>query len=89
MTHYSTGACTRKYVKLSGVLSFRRDLPNKYGKQLLDTATTTGLDTLITAFKKVIHEAAQATGSQEQIANKIVTADENSRNVEEIIPLQN
>lgn len=77
MTHYSTEASARKYVKWSGFLSFRRDLPNKYGKQLLDT---TGLDTLITAFKKVIHEAAQATGSQEQIANKIV---------KEIIPLQN
>lgn len=80
MTHYSTEASARKHVKWSGFLSFRRDLPNKYGKQLLDTTTTTGLDTLITAFKKVIHEAAQATGSQEQIANKIV---------KEIIPLQN
>ena len=45
MTHYSTEASARKYVKWSGFLSFRRDLPNKYGKQLLDTTTTTGLDT--------------------------------------------
>ena len=62
MTRYSTEPRTRKYIKGYGFLSFRRDLSSKYEKQLLDTATRTGLDALKTASKKkrkVIHEAIQ------------------------------
>ena len=43
MTRYSTEPRTRKYVKGYEFLSFARNLFNKYGKQLLDTATETGL----------------------------------------------
>ena len=35
---YSIKPRTRKYVKDYGFLSFTRNLSNKYGKQLLDTA---------------------------------------------------
>ena len=47
----------------------RRNLSNKYGKQILDTAAKTGLDDLETASKKVVHKAAEATG--EFMGNKI------------------
>ena len=50
-------------------MSFARNLPNKYRKQLLDTATKTGLDALKTEFKKVFHKPAETTG--ELIGNKI------------------
>ena len=53
MTRYSIKPRTRTYVKGYGFLSFAINLPNKYGKKLLNTATKTGLDTLKTAPKKV------------------------------------
>ena len=43
---YSVEPKTSKYVKGYGVLSFGRNLSNKYGKQLLDTAKQTRLDAL-------------------------------------------
>ena len=51
MTPHSIEPRTR-YVKGYGFLSFVRNLSNKHGKQLLDTATKTGLDALKTASKK-------------------------------------
>ena len=52
MTGNSIEPRTRKYVKRYGFLSFARNLSNKYGKQLLETATKPGLNALKTAFKK-------------------------------------
>ena len=69
MTRYSMEPRTSKYVKGYGFLSFARNLSNKYGKQSFDTATKTGLNAVKTAFKKVVHKAAEATG--EFIGNKI------------------
>ena len=69
MAYYSMEPRTRKYVKVYRFLLFRRNLSNKYRKQLLDTATKTGLDAVKTALKKVVHEAAEAT--REIIGNKI------------------
>ena len=43
---------TIKYVKGYVFLSFARNLSNKYRKQLLDTATETGIDALKTDSKK-------------------------------------
>ena len=37
-----------------------RNLPNKYGKQLFDTAIKTGLDALRTVTKKISHKADEA-----------------------------
>ena len=47
---------TRKYVQGYGFLSFAR----KYKKQILDT----GLDSLKTASKKVVHKAGEFTGNK-------------------------
>ena len=60
-------------------------------KQLLDAANKTRVDVIKTAFKKIIHKAAEAKGESigNEIANKIVKAkplsDENSRNTEEMV----
>ena len=50
--HSSIESRRRKYVKRYGFLSYMRNLWNKYGKQLLNTATKTGLDTLKNEPKK-------------------------------------
>ena len=42
---------TKKYVKENEFLSCARNLPGKYEKKLLDTATKTGLDAAKTTFK--------------------------------------
>ena len=67
-------------------LSFARNLSNKYGKQLLDTATKTAIESLKTASKKVVHKVTnEFVGSK--IADKVVTlkpvSDENLGDVEE------
>ena len=49
---YSIEPRSRKYIKRYGFLSFARNLPNKYEKQLLDTAIKVRLDALETASKK-------------------------------------
>ena len=49
---YSIEPRTRKYVKEYEFLSFERNLSDKYGKKLLDTATKTGLDASKTASKR-------------------------------------
>ena len=54
MTQYSIESRTRKHVKEFKLLSFARNLSNKYGKKVLDTASKTGLDTLKTASKKAV-----------------------------------
>ena len=76
MRQYSIEPRTKKYVKGYGFLLFAK----KYKKQLLDT----GLDSLKTASKKVVHRAGEFLGSK--IADtitksndcKIVKPDENS-----------
>ena len=62
MTRYSIEPRTRKYVKGYGFLLFARNLSSKYRKQLLDTATKTGINALKSASKKVVHKVAEATG---------------------------
>ena len=60
MTRYYIEPKTRKYVKGYIFLSFSRNLSNIHGKQLLNTAAKTGLDTLKTASKKVVHKEPEA-----------------------------
>ena len=67
---YSTEPRFRKYVKRYGFLSFSRKFGDKYGKQLMDTATKTGMDAVKTASKRVVQKNAEATG--DLIGNKIV-----------------
>ena len=73
MTQYSIEPRSRKNVKGCGFLSFARNLSNKYGKQLLDTATKTGLDALKNASKKQsIKHLKQQMDLQETKSLKIV-----------------
>ena len=60
MIRYSIEPKTKKYIKVHGFLSFAKNLSNKYGKKLLDTATKTGQDALITPSKKAIHKTTAA-----------------------------
>ena len=66
---YSTGPKFRKYVKGYSFLLSARKFGDKYGKKLMETATKTGIDTTITASKRVILETEKATG--DLIGNKI------------------
>ena len=56
MRRYFTEPRTRKYIKGYGLLSFAR----KYKKQLLDT----GLDSLKTASKKIVHKVGEFLGNK-------------------------
>ena len=69
MPHYSIEPNTRKYFKGYKFLSFARNLSNKYGKQVMDAATKTGVDAPKYASKKVVHKAAESTCAF--IGNKI------------------
>ena len=89
MRRYSIEPRTRKYVKGYGFLSFTI----KYNIQLLDT----GLDSLKTASKKVVHKAGKFSRNKIVDAvskskdDEIMKPEENTRrnNVEEIIiPLE-
>ena len=66
---YSTERKYRKYVKGNGFLSFARKFGDKYGKQLKDAATKTGIDAAKTAFKRVVQKRAEVAG--DLIGNKI------------------
>ena len=59
---YSTEPKFRKYVKGYGFLSFARKFGDKYGKNLMNTATKTGMDAAKTASKRVAQKTAEATG---------------------------
>ena len=59
---YSTEPKYRKYVKRYRFLSFARKFGDRYGKQLMDTATKTGIDAAKTASKRVVQKTAEATG---------------------------
>ena len=68
---YSTEPKYRKYFKGYGLVSYAKISGEKYGKRLIDTATTTGIDAAKTASKRVVQKPAKATG--DLIGNK--TAD--------------
>ena len=65
---YSIEPRFRKYVKGCSFLSFARKFGDKYSKKLVDTATKTGMDSTITASKRVVKKIAEATG--DLIGNK-------------------
>ena len=67
---YSTELRFRKYVKGYGFLLFARKFGDEYGKNLMDTATKTGIDAAKTSPKRVVQKTAEATGGL--IGNKIV-----------------
>ena len=63
----------RKYVQGNSFLSFAKKFGYKYGKNLMDTATKTGIDAAKTASKRVLQNIAEATGDLfgNKIADKI------------------
>ena len=50
-------------------MSFARELGDRYGKKLIDTATRTGIDAAKTASKRVVQKNAEAAG--DLISNKM------------------
>ena len=70
---YSTEHRERRYVKGYGFLSFAknigRNLSNKYGQKLVDSAKKYATDALKTASKRAIQKTAEATG--DLVGNKI------------------
>ena len=59
---YPTESRYRKYIKGYGFLSFAKKFGDKYGKELMNTATKTGIDAAKTASKRVVQKTAEATG---------------------------
>ena len=76
---YSIEPRQRRYVKGYGFLSFAKNigknLNNKYGQKLVDTAKKSATDALITASKRAIQKTAEATGdlAGNKIAEKITS----------------
>ena len=70
---YSIEPRDRIYVKGYGFLSFAKNigknLSNKYGRKLLDSAKKSTTDAIKTASKRAIQKTAEATG--DLIGNKI------------------
>ena len=56
-------------------MSFVRKLGDKYGKNLMDIATETGMDAAKTASKRVVQKTAEAAGDLigNEIADKITS----------------
>ena len=75
MMKYSIEPRFIKYVKGYGFLSFARKFSDKYGKNLMDTATKTGMDAAKTPSKRVAQKtpetARDLTGNK--IAEKITS----------------
>ena len=59
---YSTEPKFGKYVQGYGFLSFERKFGDKYGKNVVDTASKTGIDASKIASKRVVQKTAEATG---------------------------
>ena len=88
---YSTESRLRKYIKGYGFLSFARKFGDKYGKNVMDTATKTRIDVAKTASKRIVQKTAEATGDLigNKIADKITSIGkpkekEKTKKVEEI-----
>ena len=66
---YSIEPTEKRYVKGYGFLSFARNLNNKCGQKLVDSAKKSATDALKIAGKRAIQKTAKATG--DLIGNKI------------------
>ena len=81
---YSIEPRDRIYVKGYGFLSFAKNmgknLSNKHGKKLLDSAKKSTTDAIKTASKRAIQKTAEATGNVigSKIADKITSVSKNS-----------
>ena len=90
--HYSIEPRERRYVKGYGLLSFARNLRthatkvaknvnNKYGQKLADSAEKSATDAFKIASKRAIQRTAEATGDlvSSTIANKIISISKNQQ----------
>ena len=81
---YSTEPKDRICIKGYGFLSFAKsmgkDLSNKYGQKLLDSAKKSTIDAIKTASKRAIQKTAEATGDLigDKIADKITSVSKKS-----------
>ena len=92
---YSIEPTERRHVKGYGFLSFARNIgtqatkvaknmSNKYGLKLVDTAKKSATDAIKTTSKRAIQKTAEATGDLvgNKIYNKITSASKKSHNAE-------
>ena len=79
---YSIEPRERRYVEGYGFLSFARNLNNKYGQKLNDSAKKSATDAFKIASKRAIQKTAQATGDliDNKIADKITSYSKNPAN---------
>ena len=84
---YSAEPRDRIYVKGYGFLSFAKNMSNKYGKNLVDTAKKCATDAIKTASKRAIQKTAEATGDLivSKIANKTTNRSKTSSPNDELI----
>ena len=77
---YSIEPRDRVYVKGYGFMSFAKNMSNKYGKKLVDTAKKSAADAIKPASKRAIQKTAKATGDLvgNKIADKITSASKKS-----------
>ena len=81
---YSIEPRERRYVKGYGFFSFARNIgkniSNKYGQKLVDTARKSATDAIKTASKRAIQKTAKATGDLvgNKIADKITSVSKKS-----------
>ena len=84
MTRYSVEPRTRKYIKGYGFLSFAR----KYNKTIMDT----GIDTVKTSPRKIVHKAGESLGNKtaDAVLPKILTSQtkSNDDNIEKQEPVE-
>ena len=66
---YSIEPTEKRYVKGYGFLPFARNLNNKYGQKLVDSAKKSATDAFEIASKRAIQKTAEVTG--DLIGNKI------------------
>ena len=79
---YSIEPRERRYVEGYGFLSFARNLNNKYGQTLADSAKKSAIDLFKIASKRAIQKTAEATGDLIgiDIADKITSYSKNPAN---------
>ena len=77
---YSNEPRDRIYVKGYGFLPFAKNIGNKYGKKIFDTAKNSTTDAIKTASKRAIQKTAEATVDLigNKIADKITSISKNS-----------
>ena len=71
---YSIEPRERRYIEGYGFLSFARNLNNKYGQKLIDSAKKSETDAFKIASKRAIQKTTEATGDLKgnKIADKII-----------------